>query len=256
MDGESSPRGMISRDLHCVFVHVPKAAGQSIERVFLDYHGLTWETRAPLLLRRRNDPSEGPPRLAHLSAREYVEYGHLTERDWADFFKFSFVRNPWMRAVSMYKYYGDHRRIPFPMFVRDRLAGTYWRDEHWFVRPQADFVCDEHDRVIVDFIGRVENIDEDFAEVARRVGLSTSIVPHHNTTDASPWSLKHCKGILRMPGYLLGGLRQRRYQNSSYASYYDTESVALVRALYERDVELFGYRFEDLTEHAGTGGVR
>ena len=36
---------MISDKYKCIFVHIPKVAGQSIEHVFLDLHGLTWETR-------------------------------------------------------------------------------------------------------------------------------------------------------------------------------------------------------------------
>ncbi len=33
---------MISHQHKCILVHVPKTAGQSIEHVFLDLHGLTW----------------------------------------------------------------------------------------------------------------------------------------------------------------------------------------------------------------------
>jgi hypothetical protein len=42
---------MISYKRKCVFVHIPKCAGQSIESVFDNDAGLTWENRAPFLLR-------------------------------------------------------------------------------------------------------------------------------------------------------------------------------------------------------------
>src|SRR5687768_14243923 len=62
---------VICREYRCLFVHVPKTAGMSIEHVFLRLVGLTWETRAPLLLGGNDDPRLGPPRLEHLKASEY-----------------------------------------------------------------------------------------------------------------------------------------------------------------------------------------
>lgn len=63
---------MICHPYRCVFVHVPKTAGMSIEHVFLGLQGLTWEKRSALLLRHNDDPAKGPPRLSHLKASEYV----------------------------------------------------------------------------------------------------------------------------------------------------------------------------------------
>src|SRR5689334_2187766 len=69
---------MLSHRFQTIFIHVPKTAGQSVERVFLEKHGLTWETRSELLLRENPDPSLGPRRLAHLYAREYVDKGYVS----------------------------------------------------------------------------------------------------------------------------------------------------------------------------------
>jgi hypothetical protein len=52
---------VICHPYRCVFVHVPKSAGISIEHVFLGLLGLTWETRGPLLLRHNNDPRRDLP---------------------------------------------------------------------------------------------------------------------------------------------------------------------------------------------------
>ena len=86
---------MISHRFKCVYVHVPKAGGQSIESVFVEQHGLTWETRAPLLLSPCNDRRFGPRFLAHLTAKEYVALGHLSQQDWDEYFTFAAIRNPW-----------------------------------------------------------------------------------------------------------------------------------------------------------------
>ena len=53
---------MLSHQDKCLFVHIPKAAGQSVESIFVQRSGLTWQTRDALLLRPNKEPEQGPPR--------------------------------------------------------------------------------------------------------------------------------------------------------------------------------------------------
>ena len=124
---------MISHDFRCIFIHIPKVAGQSIEHFFLDLHGLDWDSRGSLLLRHNPDRARGPVRLAHLTAREYVDCGHIGQSDFDAYFKFAFVRNPWARLVSEYHYREHHRRQSFRDFVL-----------HGF--PEADLYRDSTDQ--------------------------------------------------------------------------------------------------------------
>jgi len=238
---------MICHHYKCIFIHIPKNAGQSVEHVFLKLLDLDWETRAPLLLRYNDQPELGPPRLAHLKAREYVPCKYLTQEQFDDYFKFAFVRNPWDRMVSIYKYFGWDRYVGFKTFVVKKLAKV-WRDNYWFVGPQSDFVCNENGDVIVDFLGKFETLDADFDHVCRQLGLPSTELPYINKSakqkvklsfDAKD-ALKYARWLYRMrtipsikvvPGF------------DNYQDYYDDECREVVADLYKTDIQLFGYQF-------------
>jgi hypothetical protein len=67
--------------------------------------------------------------------------------------------------------------------------------------------------VLVDFIGRYENLAADYAVVKERLSLSADL-PHTN-----------------------------RSSHGSYRDYYTDETRAIVADRYARDIAHFGYRF-------------
>jgi hypothetical protein len=240
---------MICHHKKCVFVHIPKTAGQSIEYVFLNLLDLTWETRAPLLLRRNDRPELGPPRLAHLKASEYVRYKYMSQELFDEYYKFSFVRNPWDRLISIYKHFGFHYRYEFKTFLMKKFKDTMWLNKSWFVGPQSDFVRKEDGSLIVDFIGKFENLQNDFDHVCQQIGLQPTKLPYVNRskTEANP-SL-HLKGFTTYVWWLLRGKHLQGFKR--YQDYYDNESKELVAQLYKQDVELFGYEFDrDASQNA------
>lgn len=231
---------MISHHHRCVFIHISKAAGQSIEHVFVNLLGLTWETRAPLLLRLNNRPELGPPRLAHLKWWQYVRHKYMTQAQFDEYFKFSFVRNPWSRVVSIYKYFRFQERKCFSEFVMNDLRTDMWEKWQWFVGPQSEFVCDDHGRVMVDFLGRMETLQGDFDRVCAKIGLPAIPVPRVNVSPSEPQS-DSSKSLRRR-------WRRRKAAFPSFATYqeyYDRASREAVAQLYQRDIELFGYTFDD-----------
>jgi hypothetical protein len=234
---------VICHRFRCVFVHVPKTAGVSIEHVFLRLMGLTWETRAPLLLRANDDPRLGPPRLAHLTASEYLACGYLTPEQFRSYFKFSIVRNPWDRLVSEYKSRGYPVRIDFKTYLRDRLPAPGWTDGYRHVIPQYDFVYGPDGRALVDFIGRYERLQADFDEVCARIGIAPTPLPRMNRSldDHAPRSFREFRRRLRRAIWS----REREHTFPSYTQYYDDESRELVARLFRKDIEAFNYSFGD-----------
>ena len=113
---------MISNPHKTIYIHIPKVAGQSIEHMFLNDLGLSWHNRKDLLLRKKKIFESGPNRLAHLKSKEYTEFGYIDQETFDDYFKFSFVRNPYRRAFSMYNYLGYSKIISLSTFVKKGLT--------------------------------------------------------------------------------------------------------------------------------------
>lgn len=236
---------MISHHHRCIFVHVPKTAGQSIERVFLDQLGLSWENRAPLLLRYNDRPELGPRRLAHLKAVDYARCRYVSDEQFRDYFKFAFVRNPWDRAVSLYKYVGSPSEYSFNKFATDILPRQLWASKYWFVQPQTEYLY-EDGKLQVDFVGRFENLQEDFAEICTHLGMPPVALPLTNQTSV------HSRRLIASKRQFLRAINplSRAFLNfkgfpiTSYRNayeYYDKESWESVADLYRSDIDAFGY---------------
>lgn len=170
---------LISWRYKFIFIHVPKTAGMSVEAALRPVCGRPAESRVTAALQRfGRRPS---CRDFHRHAPYWQVASVLPPDVLRSFFKFAFVRNPWDRMVSLYSYIldspghhlHDHVRSlgSFDSFVRWRTS------EH--PEDQVGFVDDTRGNVAVDFVGRFENLNDDFDEAMRRLGL-TGRIPHLN----------------------------------------------------------------------------
>lgn len=239
---------MICHPYQSIFVHIPKCGGKSIEQVFLDALGLSWQNPEPLLIRKNSNPQLGPPRLSHLTAQQYVDCQYVSANQFASYFTFSVVRNPWDRAVSFYKYlaFGRHlgrcHVLSFKKFLMADLGGRLWKENYWFVRPQHEFILDASGQSMVDFIGRFEDLQTALDVICEKVGLSAKPIPNIN------YSKKYWPTLDLTPRGLWDYILRRLAHKITppfgpYEQYYDEESKEYVASLYGKDIELFHYTF-------------
>ena len=79
--------------------------------------------------------------------------------------------------------------------------------------PQKMALTDTAGKLIVDFVGRFERLEEDFQTGCDRAGIHVKL-PHLNRT-----------------------------QHQHYRHYYSERSRRLIEKCYQQDIELFGYQF-------------
>lgn len=235
---------MISHHHKCIFVHIPKTAGQSIEHFFLGQLELDWKRRAPLLLRINDVPELGPPRLAHLKAREYLKYKYVSNEQFDTYFKFGFVRNPWDRLVSTYKHFKLNHVYDFKTFLMKKFMNGIYRKHYWFVCPQSEYLCDDNGELVVDYVGRFERLQDDFADVCDKINVPYSPLPHINKAGSPMNYSNHPKLVLYYIFWLIYG-KYHIPTYSSYNQYYDNESKEFVEEIYGSDIRIFGYHFPD-----------
>ena len=234
---------MISHERKFIFVHIPKAAGTSIITTFGDDDGVEAESGDGPLLPFEPDANKFDPPPPHLRITDYVKYGYVTQAMFDAYFKFSFVRNPWDRLVSEYKYRRLASKYDFKTFVFEHFPRPAWRDEYCHVIPQYDFLHDTRGNRLVDYVGKLENLQQGVDAICARLGLPAQMLEHRNKSlsllnrrDIGPY---HVLKTLR--DYL--SIRQKRNTFSHYTEYYDQETVDFVSRIYIKDIEAFGYRF-------------
>lgn len=210
---------LLSLEKNFIFIHIPKTAGTSVTRAL-----------GPWCLKPRR--TQWRRLLSHLPVRETPPNAFLRQHDKASWvkhklpaeiydnaYKFAVVRNPFELAVSTYYFRRDHlsdrrriraRVLDFKTFLR------YLERKNRLVRvDQTSWISDRHGNLIIDEILRFETLAEQFNALAERLGLPGEVkLPRINVN--APYD---------------------------YRAVYDDEAESIVRRLYSRDLERFGYEF-------------
>jgi len=169
---------VICHQSKCIFIHVPRCAGTSIETWIT---GTDWWTR--------------DPRTKHLTAQQartiYAEY-------WDEYFKFAVLRDPVARMISALKYashFGLELRadgeIDFEQYFSRFGHPIVVEHDHRFHSRQEVLHEDHRPNAVygnvldaeLDFVAKVESIERDMARVKRQLGFARSFDVH---VEASP----------------------------------------------------------------------
>lgn len=182
---------MISHKHKCIFIHIPKTAGISIEKKILESVNISYNNRLPFWLGENTNLKIGPPRFAHLTYRDMLKNYYVSDELMHSYFKFSIVRDPVSRIISMYNYKGYCYICSFSDFVKYCLPKL--SNSHWFFSSQYSFLKTESGDLHMDFIGKFESLQIDMKTICREIGIEDSVLKHHNKTSARNFPKKQIK---------------------------------------------------------------
>ena len=198
---------MVSHKHKHIFVHIPKCGGSSLTGLLKDLNICVIDHNI------RN------PHFKYLRDR--------VSQDRENYI-FTFTRNPWDRLVSSFFYLKQGGVNVKDKIDSNRYLSDYSSFEDMVVNwneslfnqlhfmEQYKWIHDGNGELMPDFIGKLENIQQDFDTVCDKIGIPQQKLPHKNKS-------KH----------------------KHYTEYYDEETKQLVAETYAKDIEYFGYKFGD-----------
>lgn len=201
-----------------LFIHIPRTGGTSVERLFGFEGGFETYDESKGMKQDHSTVSQVKPHLAN---------------QWDDLFKFSIVRNPWAKMVSMYLY-----RLNSPFYLKNNFEwenlhrARYGQNpsyEEWLetlpwtaglpVRTlgcynQLDYLMIDG-KMQMDFVAKFENLKKDWPKIQKRMKCKLKL-PHINKSKKS----------------------------YDYRDFYNDKTKKIVENRFEKDIEYFGYRYE------------
>ena len=204
-----------------LFLWVPKCAGLSTYYTLLKYGCEKERWKRPMEAFR----NRGMTTFGHVDVLGLLEKGIVRQSYFDDAFKFAFVRNPYDRLVSLFFYLKRIRQpeVPEQMTFTDFCLtvdrgefppiGLYNHVGLNQCNPMLSWITDRSGKIVADFVGRYENLHEDFHKICQTIGVNETI-PHRNKTKHQP-----------------------------YQEYFDSRTRAIVERVYRKDLDAFGYEF-------------
>ena len=191
--------------MNVMFIHVPKAAGISIEKSLGLIRARTTGRFNKLFT------GKGKYSFGHIDVRKRLRSGAISQDFYRTAFKFCICRNPYDRAVSHYFYARKKHPDKFSPSVSfidfTRTLGDYGK----MFQRQTYYT----DGIDFDFIGRFECIGRTYQYVSEKIGVTAELVLDNTTAHLPYWK------------------------------YYCPETRENIVRFYRKDFEFFGYDEDD-----------
>ena len=227
---------MISHKHKCIFLHIPKCAGTSVESLLGHhelYSGISKQDHRSLRMVQK-------PlcRVSVLSSIENVveifravKYLFspnipnplskltLSSKQYEAYYKFTIVRNPWARIDSWYRAVMGDPVMKDSLGLHDNCTLYEALSIHagkGLLKSQLYWLKDFSGVVPMDCIAKFETLSDDFKSIAKALNLETDKLPHMLLSKGS---------------------------GNSYQSRFDEKSRNLVSEVYAEEIEMFGYQF-------------
>ncbi|MCB1506888.1 MAG: sulfotransferase family 2 domain-containing protein [Hyphomicrobiaceae bacterium] len=205
------------------FIHIQKNAGISISKVIADH-------------------VDDAQRIVSRHARVCDVVPAIGTEEWKSLYTFAVVRNPWDRLVSWYSMIAQRSSRYDPFFWKKpriwRYAVKNSHDFKSFIKncdavvmdqgveksfafDQLSYIEDAEGKIGVTFVARFENITDDLSHVWETLNIDMSEAPRLNASK----------------------------RPKDYRLHYDEETAEIVAHRFKRDIDAFGYEFDDAARY-------
>ena len=200
---------MISRDFKTIFVHIPKTAGTSVEAAF-----------GKIQMEQKYFKEFGIGK--HFSASKMKEDN---QDIFEEYYKWTIVRNPWERDLSMYNMMSKgikFRHMNFKEFLKkvttpnvEKLKISHKTNtELNLFSDQRSFYLDDDGSILMNKIVRYENLEIEWKNICKKINKRYEPLP-----------------------YL------RRIKKKPISEYYDQECIDIVAKIRQDDIDYLKYDF-------------
>lgn len=165
---------------------------------------------------------------SHATAQEIKSYCYATEGRffWHTAYKFSIVRNPFDWVVSLYEFirgnsnhvnYDEVKDMDFEQFCQWNVdcVRNKKQNPNGTFNTQTEFLYDVNGNLLVDFVGRMENYEEDVRVIMNKLNIPEREIPRVNASKREP----------------------------DYRTYYNERSKAIIADGFYHDLVNFNYTF-------------
>jgi len=185
---------LISHKHKFIFIHIQKTAGTSISSVLKPFC------------------EESYPSIKHWSASRIKE--KFGPDIWNEYFKFTFIRNPYERLLSWYYMINKFRDSPNPNLFHSYVLKNIHSFSEFIMKNNVPDInglslklppqritqfqkISENGRIIVDFIGKYENLNEDFHFICEKLNIAKVLLPHLNKCDHDYYMNYYTEDMIR-----------------------------------------------------------
>ena len=216
---------IISHKHKFIFIHIPKCAGSTITYSLLNnlyfklprkedwkYDKLSTDTAE--VFKVTSDHGNSLELDQHSTFKVINEYFVKKKLNINEYFKFSFMRNPWERRVSQYKYAKKMAGITNADWANEIASMSFCEFITKRNDSQLNWVSNKKNNVAVNFLGSGRNLQQEFNKVCSKLRIPKQELRHKNAT-------KH----------------------KHYTEYYNEETKQIVADNCAKDIEYFNYKF-------------
>jgi hypothetical protein len=238
----------INHDLKAIYVHIPKNGGSFVHKILNCYDfKFTKLTRIDhkefdenidskyiKTVKKKNNEGKIFDKIVigfvnirtkgilryYMGSKEYYENFNMNEDKWNEYYKFTFIRNPYDKIVSAYKFinkHTDNKYKSFLEFLQNKDNCDNWEYSHAYI-TQYQNLLDLNGNMKINHIGNFNDINTELVYILNKIGVDK--IKHLSLLEND---VKLNESLISTPFY----------------EYYDQEILNIVNDLFKEDFENF-----------------